>query len=392
MGRGAAGKILDEQQHGLRLLAPWRAAFMAGLQLPSFEGAINALQKIRQYRPVRLRTLPRHDDLRRRSGGIWDNIGTLQQADADRLVGQALDAGINFIDTADVYAGGQSEQHHRPGAEEPEGAARERGRRDEGLRRNRQRARTRAARSRCHIIDGVKASLKRLQLDHVDLYQIHGFDPATPIEETLRALDNLVRHGHVRYIGVSNWAAWQIAKALGISERLGLARFESLQAYYTIAGRDLERELVPMLQSEGLGLMVWSPLAGGLLSGKYDARAARRRGQPPHDVRFPAGRQASARTTVIDAMRRIAEAHGVSVAQIALAWLLHQPAVTSVIVGAKRVEQLDDNIAATNVQLERGRACERSMKSSQLPAEYPGWMLERQGEYRRKQLKEAVDY
>src|SRR6201999_4200606 len=123
--------------------------------------------------------------------------------------------------------------------------------------------------SRYHIIEGMKASLKRLQLDHVDLYQIHGFDPATPIEETLRALDTLVQHGHVRYVGVSNWAAWQIMKALGISERLGLARFESLQAYYTIAGRDLEREIGPLLHSEGVGLMVWSPLAGGLLSGKY---------------------------------------------------------------------------------------------------------------------------
>ena len=123
--------------------------------------------------------------------------------------------------------------------------------------------------SRGHILDGVKASLKRLQLDHIDLYQIHGFDPATPIEETVRALDQLVRQGHVRYVGVSNWAAWQIVKALGIAERLGLSRFESLQAYYTVAGRDLERELIPMLASEGSGLMVWSPLAGGLLSGKF---------------------------------------------------------------------------------------------------------------------------
>src|SRR4249920_2404527 len=202
------------------------------------------------------------------SDDIWSQIGDLQQADAERLVGSAIDAGINFIDTADVYAGGISEQitgqalkNLKIPRENVVVATKVFG--DMGRGPNARGA------SRSHILDGVKASLKRLQLDHIDLYQIHGFDPATPMEETVRALDQLVRHGHVRYVGVSNWAAWQIVKALGISERLGLARFESLQAYYTIAGRVLERELVPMLQSEGVGLMVWSPLAGGLLSGKY---------------------------------------------------------------------------------------------------------------------------
>ncbi len=243
------------------------------------------------------------------------------------------------------------------------------------------------ARSRYHIIDGVKASLKRLQLDHVDLYQIHGFDPATPIEETLRALDNLVQHGHVRYIGVSNWAAWQIAKALGISERLGLARFESLQAYYTIAGRDLERELVPLLQSEGVGLLVWSPLAGGFLSGKFTREGGKEEGSRRSKFDFPPVNVERA-YDCIDAMRSVAEAKGVSVAQIALAWLLHQKAVTSVIIGAKRVEQLDDNIAATSVQLNEDELAALD-EVSQLPAEYPGWMLARVGEYRRKQLKDA---
>jgi aryl-alcohol dehydrogenase-like predicted oxidoreductase len=199
---------------------------------------------------------------------LWGKIGKLQQSDAERLVGQAIDAGINFIDTADVYAGGLSEQitgqalkNLKIPRDKVVVATKVFGETGNG-------PNTRGL-SRSHIIDGVKASLTRLQLDHIDLYQVHGFDPATPIDETLRALDQLVRHGHVRYIGVSNWAAWQIAKALGISERLGLARFESLQAYYTVAGRDLEREIVPMLKSEGVGLMVWSPLAGGLLSGKY---------------------------------------------------------------------------------------------------------------------------
>jgi aryl-alcohol dehydrogenase-like predicted oxidoreductase len=241
--------------------------------------------------------------------------------------------------------------------------------------------------SRYHIIDGVKASLKRLQLDHVDLYQIHGFDPATPIEETVRALDTLVQHGHVRYVGVSNWAAWQIVKALGIAERLGLARFETLQAYYTLAGRDLERELVPMLHSEGLGLMVWSPLAGGLLSGKFGREQQGEAGSRRTTFDFPPVNRERA-YDCIDVMRDIAEVKKVSVAQIALAWLLHQRVVTSVIVGAKKIEQLDDNIAATGVTLTADELAKLAQVST-LPAEYPGWMLARQGEPRRKQLEEA---
>ncbi|MEP6791542.1 MAG: aldo/keto reductase, partial [Ramlibacter sp.] len=242
--------------------------------------------------------------------------------------------------------------------------------------------------TRGHIQDGVKASLKRLQLEHIDLYQIHGFDPATPIEETVRALDQLVRHGHVRYVGVSNWAAWQIVKALGVAERLGLSRFESLQAYYTVAGRDLERELIPMLRSEGVGLMVWSPLAGGLLSGKYTRDMKAEEGSRRAAFDFPPVNKDRA-FDCIDAMRPIAQAKGVSVAQVALAWLLHQPQVTSVIVGAKRPEQLADNIAATKVALDAADL-EQIDKASALPAEYPGWMFERQGEYRRKQIAAAV--
>jgi aryl-alcohol dehydrogenase-like predicted oxidoreductase len=227
-----------------------------------------------------------------------------------------------------------------------------------------------------------------MQLDHVDLYQIHGFDPATPMEEALRALDDLVRQGHVRYIGVSNWAAWQIAKALGISERLGLARFESLQAYYTIAGRDLEREIVPLLNSENVGLMVWSPLAGGLLSGKYSREGAGEPGGRRTTFDFPPVNKDRA-FDCVDVMRGIAQTHGVSVAQIALAWLLHQRAVTSVIIGAKRVEQLDDNLAACQVKLSTEELTALDTVSA-LPAEYPGWMLERQGGYRLKQLDDTV--
>lgn len=317
---------------------------------------------------------------------MWGKIGQLQQAQAEELVGRALDAGINFIDTADVYSGGRSEEitgqalknlkvprENVVVATKVFGETGTAGVNSRGS-------------SRFHIIQSVKASLKRLQLDHIDLYQLHGFDPATPMEETLYALDTLVQHGHVRYVGVSNWAAWQIAKALGISERLGLARFASLQAYYTIAGRDLERELVPMMQSENVGLMVWSPLAGGLLSGKYDRNGKAEAGGRRVEFDFPPVNKDRA-FDCVDVMRTIADSKGVSVAQIALAWLLHQQAVTSVIIGAKRPEQLDDNLAATSVQLSDEELKQLDAVSA-LPAEYPGWMLERQGEYRRNQLNQ----
>ena len=312
--------------------------------------------------------------------GMWSSIGNLQVDEASALVKSAVDAGINFFDTANVYGAGRSETI-TGAALKALGLPR-----DEyvvatkffGETGNGPNAR---GASRYHILEAVRASLQRLQLDHIDLYQIHGFDAATPIEETLEALDTLVRHGHVRYIGVSNWAAWQIVKALGTSERRGLARFASLQAYYTIAGRDLERELVPMMISEQVGLMVWSPLAGGLLSGKYarddakggDGRRATFDFPPVDEVRGWA---------VIDAMRPIAEARGVSVAQVALAWLLHQPVVSTVIIGAKRADQLDDNLAAVKVKLAPEELATLDAASA-LPREYPGWMFERQGEYRR---------
>ena len=321
--------------------------------------------------------------------GMWGQIGALQQADADALIGHAVDAGVNFIDTADVYAEGRSEQitgqalkNLKIPRDNVVVATKVFGQTGDG-------ANSRGL-SRSHITDGVKASLKRLQLDHIDLYQVHGFDPATPIEETLRALDQLVRHGHVRYVGVSNWAAWQITKALGMSERLGLARFESLQAYYSVAGRDLERELVPMLKSEGVGLMVWSPLAGGFLSGKYgreQEQKAVEAGSRRSVFDFPPVNKEKA-WACIDVMRTIADAKGVSVARVALAWLLHQPQVTSVIVGAKRVDQLADNLGATEVSLSADDMAKIDAASALTP-EYPGWMLERQGEYRRKQVAGA---
>ncbi len=311
--------------------------------------------------------------------GAGSAIGNLQQDEADGQLRTALDAGINFLDTANVYGTGRSEEitgqairNLGIGRDEIVVATKVMGVMGKGP--NQQ------GLSRYHIMESCKASLKRMQVDHIDLYQAHGVDPWTPIEETMEAFDALVRQGYVRYIGVSNWAAWQIAKAIGISERLGNARFVSLQAYYTIAGRDLERELVPMVQSEGLGVLPWSPLAGGLLSGKFSRE----------DEKGGTGRRASfdfppvdrdRAYAVIDVMRPIADAKGVSVAQIALAWLLHKPVVTSVIIGATRPEQLADNIAATKVRLSADELAALDAVS-ELPREYPGWMFETMGSRR----------
>jgi aryl-alcohol dehydrogenase-like predicted oxidoreductase len=308
--------------------------------------------------------------------GFWTNIGTLDQSVADRVVSRALDAGVNFIDTADVYSEGL--------AEEITGRAIA----NSGRKRTDVVLATKAVgavgtgpndrgASRGHIMDAVKASLKRLGTDYIDLYQMHSLDQVTPIEETVRALDDLVRQGHVRYVGLSNWSAWTVMKALGIADWRGWTRPVTLQAYYTIAGRDLEREIAPLLEAEKLGLLVWSPLAGGLLSGKYD-----RDGKGPQGARrvsfdFPPVDKNRA-FACVDTMRDIATRHGVSVARIAIAWLLHRPFVTAVIVGAKTVEQLDDNLAATEISLSAEELAQLDRVSA-LPPEYPGWMLERQG-------------
>lgn len=308
--------------------------------------------------------------------GMWRAIGALQQGEVDAIVGRALESGVNFLDTADVYSFGESERLTGQALKNL-GVARKdvvvatkvNGEMGPGP--------NDRASSRGHIMDSVQGSLERLQLDHIDLYQIHGNDTVTPIEETLRALDDLVRQGLVRYIGVSNWQAWKIAKALGISEARDYARFETLQAYYSIAGRDLERELVPMLTAERLGLMVWSPLAGGLLSGKFGPGS-----NNPTDARrtnfdFPPVDKDRA-WKCVEVMREVGEAHGVSVARVALAWLLAKPAVMSIIIGAKTLEQLDDNLAAAELTLSAEQMA-RLDEVSALPAEYPAWMLARQG-------------
>jgi aryl-alcohol dehydrogenase-like predicted oxidoreductase len=318
--------------------------------------------------------------------GAFGNIGQVKQAEADALLARAFEAGINFIDTADTYSEGDSERITGQALK------------NLGIRRDDVVVATKVfgdmgtgpnqrGSSRGHILDAAKASLERLQLDHIDLYQLHGFDPATPIEETLSALDDLVRQGLIRYIGVSNWAAWQIAKALGVSNLHGLTKFASLQAYYTLAGRDLERELIPMLSSEDLGLLVWSPLAGGLLSGKYSrskqsADGSRRTGMafPPVDL--------DRAYDVIDVLEELSARKQVSVAQISLAWLLHQPRVTSVILGTKRIEQLNENLGAAEVELS-AEELQSLNEVSKLPAEYPGWMIELWSQGRVNQLADS---
>ena len=262
----------------------------------------------------------RHHDLWRWTD-FWRAIGRLSQDAADDLIARVLDAGINFIDTADIYSEGDSERilGKALGKRRKDVvlATKVFGRMGPGP--------NQVGLSRGHIMQAVEESLERLGTDYIDLYQIHGFDPLTPLEETLRALDDLVRSGKVRYLGCSNLAAWQLMKSLWISDKCNLHRFESLQAYYTIAGRDLEREVVPVLQDQNLGLMVWSPLAGGLLSGKFDRDSQGPEGARRVDFDFPPVDKARA-FDVVDVMREIATEKQVSVARIALSWLLHQPA------------------------------------------------------------------
>jgi aryl-alcohol dehydrogenase-like predicted oxidoreductase len=230
--------------------------------------------------------------------------------------------------------------------------------------------------TKVHIMNEAHASLRRLGLDHVDLYQIHGVDQVTPLDETLRALEDLVRAGKVRYIGVSNHAGWQIMKALAISERQAWARFESVQAYYSIAGRELEREIVPVALDQSLSILVWSPLAGGLLSGKFSADSSGPEGARRTTFDFPpVDRERAFRC--VEAMRPIAKAHGVSVARVALAWTLQRPGVTSIIVGAKSQEQLLDNLAAADLKLSDSEVAALNEVSAP-PREYPGWMFDRQ--------------
>jgi aryl-alcohol dehydrogenase-like predicted oxidoreductase len=300
-------------------------------------------------------------------GQIWEVMGALDQTAADAIVHRALDAGINFIDTADVYAAGESEklvgQAIAGRRHEIVLATKVRGRMGPGP--------NQVGLSRLHIVESVEASLKRLNTDYIDLYQIHRSDPVANIEDTLRALDDLVRAGKVRYIGCSNLPAWLLMKALGISREQRLERFRCTQSYYSLVGRDLERDTIPLLKDQGLGLLVWSPLAGGFLSGKFtreggDESARRAKFDFP-PVNKDRGFE------ILDALAPIAKAHGVTIAQAALAWILANDVVTSVIIGAKKIAQLDDNLKAVDVTL-TADDLKALDEASKLPVQYPEWM------------------
>jgi aryl-alcohol dehydrogenase-like predicted oxidoreductase len=311
--------------------------------------------------------------------GFWEVIGSLGSSAVEDLVGATLDAGVNIIDTANVYSEGESETLlgaalatlKRP--------------RDQYLVATKVRGRTgpgpnQIGLTRGHIMDAVDGSLRRLRLEYVDLYQIHGVDVETPIEDTVRALDDLVRSGKVRYVGFSNLAAWHAMKALGYAECNGLSRFVSAQVYYSLAGRDIEREIVPLAQDQQLAILPWSPLAGGLLSGKFDLDNPGPPGARRTTFDFPPVDLERGKV-VLRALQSVSTATGLSVARVALAWLLTRPFVTSVIIGAKNREQLADNLAASDVTLSPEHIAELDAASA-LPPEYPGWMLEFQGRQR----------
>ena len=303
---------------------------------------------------------------------FWEVIGKLGAKEVETIVRTALDGGVNFIDTADVYSDGESETLLG-------GALKSLGRpREQIVVATKVRGRVgpspnQVGLSRSHILASIDGSLKRLGLDHVDLYQIHGVDLTTPIEETVRALDDVVRSGKARYVGFSNLPAWLASRAITFAEENGLARFQSAQVYYSIAGRDIEREIAPMAQALGIGILPWSPLAGGLLSGKFDPDKPGPEGARRTTFDFPPVDKGRL-PRVLGALREVAGAQGVSVARVALAWQLTKPFVTSIIIGAKNKEQLVDNLAATTVKLTPDQVKVLD-EASALPPEYPGWMV-----------------
>jgi aryl-alcohol dehydrogenase-like predicted oxidoreductase len=299
----------------------------------------------------------------------FEKVGSTDRSGARRIVDRSLDAGINLIDTADVYSGGASE--------EIVGSAIE-GRRDRLLLATKARFRmgdgpNDAGLSRLHLIRACEDSLRRLGTDHIDLYQVHQWDGQTPVEETMEALDTLVRDGKVRYVGCSNLSAWHVMKSLAVSDARGYQRYVSQQIHYTLQAREAEYELIPAGIDQGLGVLVWSPLAGGLLSGKH------RRDEPtPEGTRHatdwnePPVYDEEALWRIVDSLVAIADARGVSAAQIALAWLLTRPGVSSLVIGARTEQQLEDNLAAADVVLEQAEI-DRLEEVSRRPLPYPFW-------------------
>ena len=307
--------------------------------------------------------------------GYWQAIGQLAQDEVNKIVKTSVDSGINFIDTANAYSEGLSEtllgeSLRKLGIPRQEVVIATKVRIRMGAGANQ------IGLSRLHIMDSVNNSLERLQLSHIDLLYIHGVDPITPIEETMRGLEDVVRSGKVRYIGISNHPAWMVMKGNAYAEKMGWTKFVASQNYYSIAGRDIEREIIPMALSEGISIMPWSPLAGGFLSGKYtrDIELAGNSRRDSFD--FPPVNKDKA-YDIIDVMMEIAARHKVSVATVALNWAIKQPGITSTIIGAKNLQQLNDNIAAVNLELTLDELKQLNEVSALSP-EYPGWMVNRQ--------------
>ena len=307
--------------------------------------------------------------------GIWQSVGQVPQDEVNQIVKTSIDSGINFIDTANAYSEGLSETMlgeslHTLGIPRQQVVIATKVRLRMGPGANQ------VGLSRLHIMDSVNDSLQRLKMSHIDLLYIHGVDPLTPLEETMRGLEDVLRSGKVRYIGISNHPAWMVVKANSYAEKMGWTKFVASQNYYSIASRDIEREIVPMALSESIGIMPWSPLAGGFLSGKF-TRNNEVAGNSRRDTfDFPPINKMKA-YDIIDVMNKIGRSHNVTVAAVALNWVIRQPGVTSTIIGAKKLEQLNDNIAAVALQL-----TEEEMKQlnevSALSPEYPGWMIGRQ--------------
>ena len=316
-------------------------------------------------------------------GSNFFGIGALGQEASEALVARALESGINFFDTANVYSYGESEEilgravkNLNAPRESVVIATKVRGAMSEGAIAGTADVNN-VGLSRKHIMESCEASLRRLGTDYIDLYQVHGWDALTPVEETLRALDDLVRQGKVRYLGCSNWTARHLSKALAVAEGRGWERFVSLQAYYSLVGRDLEHELLPLCVEEGLGVLPWSPLSGGFLSGKYRRDDPSPEGARRTNFQFPPIDEARG-FDAVDALDELARGRGASVAQAALAWLLSRPAVSSVIIGANKMSQLEDNLKAVELKLSTEEV-ERLSATTAPQAMYPQWMVERQG-------------
>lgn len=307
--------------------------------------------------------------------GYWEAIGKIQQQGVNDLMKMAVDSGINFIDTANVYSFGESEKLLGQSLKdlainrhELVIATKVRGRMSEGM--------NNVGLSRYHIVQSVDESLQRLQIDHIDILYVHGVDPKTPVEDIVRSLNDIVLTGKVRYVAICNWPAWMVMKAIGIAKQHGWNQFVGMQYYYSLSGRDIEREILPLAIDQNLAVMPWSPLAGGFLSGKYTRNNEKAGDSRRDSFDFPPVNKEKT-YDIIDVLAEVGKQHNVSVAEVALAWVRQQKGITSTIIGAKNTDQLQANIKSTQVQLTEDDL-KKIDEISALPKEYPGWMVERQ--------------